>query len=87
MASEETIKKLIEAQKYQAGAWQKVIDEGRAYAQMKTFGSYVEKERVITVCFSDRKKMEEMFRDNLLRACDDAFREDALMGGMLAVSK
>lgn len=77
---EELVKKLEKAVAYQRGAWAKVEECGRKYAQMKVFGSYNENGSLIRVGYNDRKSYEEMFRDNLLRACEDAFQEDAQVG-------
>lgn len=85
--SKESLEAIIEAQRYQAGAWQKVVDCARTYAMMKATGSYMENGRRIIVNFSSVKDMEKMFSDNLHRAAEDAFAEDALVGAALQTVK
>jgi hypothetical protein len=81
--SKETLEAIIKAQRYQAGAWQKVVDCARQYAMMKATGSYMENGSRHRINFSDKASMEKMFADTLLRAAEDAFVEDALVGGVL----
>ena len=76
----EVVAKLAKAQAYQRGAWQKVIDDGRQYAQMKAHGPYMENGHSVSVCFSSIKDMEEKFKRNLLSSVERAFAEDAQMG-------
>ena len=71
------VEELRKSRATQRGAWQQVTDVGRQYAQMKAHGSYVENGRVITVSFSSRNDMAEMFKENLLRAVEQAYAEDA----------
>lgn len=42
MIDAKTLETILKAQRFQAGAWQKVIDCARQYAQMKTFGTYID---------------------------------------------
>lgn len=85
--SPETLEAIIKAQKFQAGAYAKVVELARQYALMNTTGCYMENGNTITVNFSSRKDMEKMFADNLLRACVRAFIEDALVGAELQNAK
>lgn len=78
------VAELAKSRAYQRGAWVKVIEIGRQYAQVKLHGSYVENGRVITVSHSARSDMVEHFQSNLLHAIEAAFLEDALMGAALA---
>lgn len=55
MLDAETLETLLKAQRFQAGAWQKVIDCARQYAQMKTFGTYIEHGNVMHVAKSDQQ--------------------------------
>lgn len=83
---EQIIAKLREGQQLQTAAWQEVQQFGRQYAQMTLHGSYLENGRCVTVCHSDRKRYAEHYRDEMLRACERAFLEDALMGAAVARS-
>lgn len=87
MLNEEQLKTIVEElskqQKFQRGAWAKVNEIARQYAQMKLHGSYVENGSLHTISFSDRDRYTEMFKDNLLRAVEKAFLEDALTGALL----
>jgi hypothetical protein len=78
--SPETLEALLQAQRYQTAAWQKVIDRARTYAMAVTTGSYIENGNRIGISHGERKRYEEMFGDNLLMAAKDAFFEDAMMG-------
>lgn len=78
------ITELTKSRNMQKAAWQRVIEAGRAYAQMKAHGSYIERGSLISVCFSDRERMVKHFSDNLLSEVERAFTEDALMGAALA---
>lgn len=75
------------AASFQAGAWSKVIKQARVYAHMKAHGSFVERrgpnnlETVVRICASDRERYEKVFLSNLLFAIEDAFVEDAMLGG------
>ena len=80
MISKTDLEKILQAQRFQGGAWQKVIDCSRQYALMKTTGSYMENGNKVSISFSDRERYTEMFAGNLLRAAQDAFVEDALLG-------
>lgn len=71
---------MAKAKRYQNGAWQRVQDIGRQYAQAKTFGTYMENGVSHGINFGDKDRYIEMFRDNLLRAVVDAFCEDAQVG-------
>lgn len=81
--SKESLEEILQAQRFQSGAWAKVVDCSRQYAMMQATGSYMENGHRITVGFSDRGTMEKMFSDNLLRAARDAFIEDAMVGAAL----
>lgn len=80
MLKPEDLEKLVAAQNFQAAAWIKVIDAGRQYAQMKAFGSYIENGSNVVVCHSDQASMLKMFQETVLRECERAFLEDALLG-------
>ncbi len=81
--SKASLEAILQAQRYQAGAWQKVVDCGRKYAMMKATGSYMENGNRISLSRSDIKRYEEMFLENLARAAEDAFVEDAIVGATL----
>jgi hypothetical protein len=85
--SPETLEKILQAQRFQAGAYKKVVECARQYGLMKATGSYMENGNRVTVCFSDRASMEKMFADNLTRAACDAFFEDAMVGAALQEAK
>jgi hypothetical protein len=85
--SPKTREKILQAQHWQAGAYQKVVDCARQYALMQTTGSYLENGNRVSVCFSDRERMEKMFLDNMARAARDAFIEDAMVGVALQEAK
>ena len=89
MLDAETLETLLKAQRFQAGAWQKVIDCARQYAQMKTFGTYVDQGHgsVMSVSKSDQQSYLDMFSTNLQRAAVDALREDAFVGEAIATAK
>jgi hypothetical protein len=77
----EIVEQLSKAQAYQRSAWQRVIEDGRKYAQIKVHGSYNESNgTTVSVGFNERKDLEEMFKQNLLRSVERAFAEDAQMG-------
>lgn len=78
------VAELAKSRNFQKAAWQRVIDTGRQYAQMRAHGSYMENGSCISVCFSSRDDMANMFRDNLLRAVEQAYAEDAIVGAALA---
>jgi hypothetical protein len=80
MISDAVMSELLQAQKFQAGAWAKVIEKARQYAMMKSTGSYMENGNRITVSHADRERYAEMFADNLKWAACDAFLEDAMLG-------
>lgn len=78
------VAELVKSRKYQRGAWQKVIDEARKYAQMKAHGTYIERGNVMHCCPGDLEPYTKRFRDNLLQAVESAYIEDAIMGAALA---
>lgn len=79
------VKELLKTRAYQKGAWQKVVDESRAYFLMKTRGVYVESGgNTVSVGHRDQERMTEAYRDSLLRAVERACTEDALMGAAIA---
>jgi hypothetical protein len=86
--SPEKLAKIVEAlqknRSYQRGAWLLVTEAARKYAQMKAHGSYIDRGNSVTVCFSDRENMTKMYADEVLRAIERAYAEDALMGAALA---
>lgn len=82
------IAEIKKAQTYQRAAWERVIKDARAYAQMKTFGTYNDVNgNCISVGFKDRDFQREMMLTNLLSAVDRAFAEDAQMGATLSFPK
>lgn len=87
MVDSETLELLLKAQKCQTEAWQAVITIARQYQQMKLHGSYVERSidgpYVISVCGSEVERYTVMFHENMLRAIERAFLEDALVGQAL----
>jgi hypothetical protein len=85
--SPKTLEKILQAQHWQAGAYQKVVDCARQYALMHATGAYMENGNRVTVGFSDRERMEKMFLDNMARAARDAFLEDAMVGIALQEAK
>jgi hypothetical protein len=85
--SPETLEKILQAQRFQGGAWQKVIDCGRQYAMMAATCSYMESDRRLSVGANDRKSYEDMFAKNLLTAARDAFIEDAMVGAEIQSAK
>jgi len=85
--SPETLEKILQAQLYQEGAWAKVTYHARQYAMMKATGSYMENGNRHRINFSEKVEMEKMFAGNLLRAAEDAFVEDALVGAELQGTK
>ena len=76
----QAITNLKQAQAYQRGAWVKVQECGRQWAMVKAHGCYVERGNRISLSKRDQESYEEMFRENLLRAVQDAFIEDAITG-------
>ncbi|NCQ51895.1 hypothetical protein GW796_08380 [archaeon] len=44
----------------------------------------MENDSCISICFSDREKYTNMFNDNLLRAVEQAYAEDAIVGAVLS---
>ena len=75
------VDQVLKAQKYRNGAWLKVIEEGRKYAMMKSTGKYVDhNDTIISVSGSDTEAYLEQYKWSLLRAVEDAFVEDALLG-------
>jgi hypothetical protein len=80
---EQIIAKLREDQQMQTSAWHEVHRCARQYVQMKLHCSYIENGRVVLRHPSEQKSYTDMFRDNLLRACERAFLEDALMGAAM----
>jgi hypothetical protein len=85
--SAETLEALLQAQRFQAGAWTKVIEKARAYGMFEATGSYMENGVRVHVSHSDRKPTEQYFADELFRAARAAFAEDALMGAALQSAK
>lgn len=82
--SPELLVTLEKAMAFQRGGWKEVKDAARQYAQMKTFGTYEENGRVVTVNWNDRDNMTEHFKDKLLRETERAYAEDARLGATLA---
>lgn len=80
MLKPEDLEKLVAAQNFQAAAWSKVIEAGRQYAQLKAFGSYIENGSNVNICHSDQPALLKMFQEVVLRECERAFLEDALLG-------
>jgi hypothetical protein len=80
---EQIVIKLREGRQMQTSAWDEVLREARQYAQVKLHTSYIENGRVIQLNRRDSDAYVNMIRDNLLRACERAFLEDALMGATL----
>lgn len=85
--SAETLEKILKAQRFQSGAWQKVIDSARQYAMLVSSGTYMENGNRIHIGHSERKRYENMFSENLLCAAQDAFIEDAMMGAEIQSAK
>lgn len=85
--SAETLEKILQAQRFQGGAWQKVINCARQYAMMQATGTYMEGSHRLSVGASSRKEYEEMFAKNLLTAARDAFVEDAMVGAEIQSAK
>lgn len=85
--SVETLETILKAQRFQAGAWTKVVEQARTYAMFAATGSYMENNVRRTVSHSDKANYEKMFADYLLRAARDAFFEDALVGAALQQAK
>jgi hypothetical protein len=81
--SKESLEAILQAQRCQIDAWQRVVDCGRQYAMLKATGSIMEDGRRLIISFTRRKAMEDMLRDNMARAAEDAFAEDAIVGAEL----
>jgi hypothetical protein len=87
MINPDDLEELQKIQRYQAGAWQQVVDCARQYAMMEAFGSYIENGNKINVSFSDKKRYAEMFIDNLKFAAQHAFAEDAMLGSAMHTAR
>jgi hypothetical protein len=72
----------LKQQKFQVGAWTKVVDLAKQHAMMKLHGTYMECGSLVKISGSDRASYLSRIGDNLLRASEDAFLEDALTGSM-----
>lgn len=78
---EEIIKEVKKAQGMQTAAWMRVIRVARAWAQMKTHGSYIQPNgSVCTVGYSEIPDQLKFYQQDLLRSIEQAFLEDALTG-------
>jgi hypothetical protein len=77
------LEEILKVQRFQGGAYAKLIEKARQYAMMKTTGSYIENGNRITVSHGDRERYAEMFADNMRWAAVDAFVEDALVGAAM----
>lgn len=77
------VEEVLKARNYQTAAWDKVKTVGRQYAQMKTMCSYIENGVCRLISRSEQTQYTEVFKRNLLRAVEDAFLEDAVVGGTL----
>lgn len=77
----QVVAELKKAQGFQIGAWQRVQAVARKYAQMKTFGTYIDHHsHTVSVGFNDRESMTDQYRLELLREAERAFAEDAQAG-------
>lgn len=80
---EQIVKRLTKEQRQQSHAWDSVVREARQYAQVKLFGSYLERGSVIKLAPGDVESYTRVMRDNVLREIERAFLEDALTGAAL----
>jgi len=88
MISAETLAELAKHVKYQNGAWAEVQRIARQYAMMKAHGRFIETNgELIEVNRASIEQYVEMFKENLLRAIERAFVEDALLGVALGEAK
>lgn len=76
------LERVAKAEGYKAGAWHRVIAEGKNYAMMKLNGSYVVQRNgqdcIIKVCGSNRDTYLKQFSENMLSYSLDAFAEEAM---------
>lgn len=89
MASGTGIKEIVEAlekgRKLQRGAWLRVTEAARKYALLKAQGVEIDRNGC-RISFSHRDAQDRMkyAGEELLRAAEEAFAEDALMGATLS---
>lgn len=77
---EKLTKAVLKQQKFQSGAWAKVVDLARQYALMKLHESIKQGDIMVRVSFSDKLDQLALMNNALLKAAEDALLEDALTG-------
>ena len=78
--SEDTLQQILQAQRFQSGAYKQLVENARQYAMMKTMGTYMENGKRISVGSSDRKYYEDLFLDKMKSAAENALFEDTMLG-------
>jgi hypothetical protein len=81
------LEEIQKIQRFQAGAWQAVVDCARQYAMMEAFGSYIENGDKINVGYGDKKRYSDMYLENLKFAAQHAFAEDAMLGAAMQTAR
>ena len=85
LTDKELFTHLVKQRGHQTAAWDRVIAESRKLAQMKAHGSYDDDHgHAVTINFNERARWVAMFTENLLRAVDQAYAEDARMGATIS---
>ena len=88
MLDTKTLEKLIDAQKFQAGAWHKVIETARKCAMLELHSSYIDQNGVVNnLCRQDADMQLDYFKKALFYEIKSAFLEDALLGKAVAEAK
>ena len=83
MLNEEDIKAIQQAQKYQAGAWARVLETAKKYGMVKLHGVTLQNGEVNHIHFSEVEIYATTLRDQLLSDIERAMLEDALMGATI----
>jgi hypothetical protein len=78
----EVITELEKSRALQRGAWQRVIETGRKYAQLKATGTVIDADTgsLVSVSHSGQEARIRMYEQSLLQAVEQAYLEDAQMG-------
>lgn len=76
----QVVQRLDKASKYNRGAWASAIEAGRAYAQLKAFGTRQDGDRTIHIAPSVREEYLGQAAASVLQLIEQAFAEDAQLG-------
>jgi hypothetical protein len=83
MTNEQLFEELKKQLAFQRGAWAKVSEIGRKYAQLKSNGTITENVNIVYPFHTEIECLLEQYTINLL-SCEQAYAEDARTGEVIS---